>query len=404
MFTPAARPPRIGTLIVLSGLSVLALNMFLPSLPAMAAEFGVSYARISLAVSGFFALTAVLQLVVGPLSDRVGRRPVILGGLGLFALASLVCTLARTDTAFLTARVVQCAVVVGSALSPAVVRDMAGPQEAARILGRIGMVMALAPMLGPLVGGLTDAALGWRWNFALYTLMGVAALGLAWSDLGETRPPLFAAPAGRSRAYLELMRSARFWSNALCLAFSAATFYLFLAGAPLVAASHFGLSGAWVGIAMAVTPIGFMAGNFLTTRLAGRLSLATLMTLGRAITVLGLSLAVAAALADPPAGLYFGLMVTVGIGNGLSFPPGYAGVMSVRPDLAGSASGLSGALMVAMGAVVTALATQILSPRNATVSLPVLMLSVAAAALAAALGARRVERAESGRALEGGPD
>lgn len=402
MMRAANRPPAISTLILLSALSVITLNMFLPSLPAMAADFGVSYARMSLAVSGYFALTAVLQLVIGPMSDKFGRRPVMLVGISVFVLASLACTIAPNADLFLAARVVQCAVVVGSALSPAIVRDTAGPADSARLMGIIGTVMALGPMLGPLAGGFVEAAAGWRATFGLYTAFGILALGLVWSRLGETNASRGRAFGTQFRAYPVVLRSLRFWSNALCLAFSASTFFVFLTGAPLVATAHFGMEPATVGFAMAVTPLGFMAGNFVTTRLTRRMPLALIMVTGRTITVAGLGCLLAVLAWQPPAEVFFGLMITVGIGNGLSFPPGYAGLMSVRPDVAGSASGLAGSMMVGLGAITTAVAARLLTPQNAEVALVVLMLASAAMALTAALVARRAEIASEAAPLEMG--
>ena len=290
--------------------------------------------------------------------------------------------------------------VVGSALSPAIIRDTAGPADSARTMGQIGTVMALAPMVGPLLGGLLDAAAGWRATFALYTLCGLIGLVLIWTDLGETHARTSGGFRSHFQAYPEVLSSLRFWSNALCMAFAAATFYVFLSGAPLVAASQYAMSPAMVGVAMAVTPVGFMLGNIITTRLTARMPLAAIMVTGRLITVAGLSAAVAASFTAPAPELYFGLMVSVGIGNGMSFPPGYAGVMSVRPEVSGSAAGLSGALMVAMGALMTWGAAQILTAENALSALALLMLAIATAALIAAIFARRAEIAADARPLE----
>ena len=174
------------TLVLLTALSVLSLNMFLPSLSNIARDFQTDYALVNLSIAGYLAITAVLQLIMGPLSDRYGRRPVILAGLAIFVLASLGCALATGIWAFLGFRIVQGAIISGAALSSAVVRDMVPAQEAASLLGYIAMAMAVAPMLGPMFGGALDELFGWRASFWSFAGLGVALLVLCWVDLGET--------------------------------------------------------------------------------------------------------------------------------------------------------------------------------------------------------------------------
>ena len=211
MLRSATSPPRIVTLILLTGLSVLSLNMFLPSLSNMAAEFQVDYSLISLSIAGYLAITAVLQVIMGPLSDRYGRRPVLLVGLVIFTLASLVCALTTSIWVFLAFRVLQGAVISGWALSLAVIRDMAPPKEAASLIGYVSMAMAVAPMLGPMLGGALDEVFGWRASFVVFTGFGAAALGLCWVDLGETNKTPSATFAEQFRTYPELFRSRRYW-------------------------------------------------------------------------------------------------------------------------------------------------------------------------------------------------
>mgnify|MGYP000689939043 FL=1 len=153
---PSPQQPKLLTLILLTGLSVLSLNMFLPSLAHMARSFDVDYALISLSIGGYLAVSAVLQIIMGPLSDLYGRRPVILIGLALFTLASIGCYFATDFWLFMVFRMLQAGIASGMALSRAVVRDVAPAKEAARLLGVIGTAMALAPLLGPMVGGLLD--------------------------------------------------------------------------------------------------------------------------------------------------------------------------------------------------------------------------------------------------------
>ena len=185
MKTYAAKtPPHLITLIILTSTSVLAMNMFLPSLTNMAAEFSVSYSVMNISVAGYLAITAVLQVILGPLSDRFGRRPVLLGSILIFSLASLFCALSSNIWIFLSLRILQGAIISGMALSRAIVRDMMAPKDAVRVLGTIAMAMAVAPMLGPVLGGVFDEIFGWRAIFWFYLGLGLVStlylLGPTW--------------------------------------------------------------------------------------------------------------------------------------------------------------------------------------------------------------------------------
>jgi len=352
---PAARtPPRLLTLILLTGLSVLSLNMFLPSLSQIAIGLEAPYTTVSLAISGYLAVSSVLQLIMGPLSDLIGRRPVILAGLAVFILASIGCALATDIRVFLGFRVLQGAVISGMVLSRAIIRDMAPPQEAARLMGQVGVAMALAPLLGPVLGGGLDEIFGWRANFVAFALMGIAMLAISWRDLGETNLTPSATFTAQFKTYPELFKSALFWAYTACLVFSVGGFYAFLGGAPQVGESEFGLTPALLGVGMGSISAGFMLGNYLTGRYVGRVSMLSLIILGRWVATLGPLAAMGLIwLGYMHPVVMFGGAIFVGLGNGLTLPGANAGVMSVHPRLAGSASGLSGALTVAGGAVLT---------------------------------------------------
>ena len=401
MLLAAKSPPRVSTLVMLTGLSVLSLNMFLPSLSNMAADFQADYALVALSVGGYLGVTAVLMLVMGPLSDRFGRRPVLLLALTVYALASLVCALATNFWLFLGFRVLQGAVVAGWALSLAVIRDTAPPQEAASRIGYVTMAMAVAPMLGPTIGGALDELFGWRASFTLFAGLGTAALVLCWTDLGETNTAPSETFAQQVRGYPELFGSRRFWGYAVCMAFSTGSFYAFLAGAPLVAVTRLELSPAALGVGMGSITAGFMLGSFLSGRFAARHRLTTMMILGRLVAAAGLLLGLAlAALGVFHAVAFFGPVMFVGLGNGLTMPSSNAGVLSVRPALAGSASGLAGALTVGGGALLTTAAGLIVTEQTGAYGLLGMMLFCTVTALLSALVVRAIDlQEESGRAL-----
>lgn len=391
----ATTPPGMTTLVLLSGISVLSLNMFLPSLGHIAEEMQVSYGVANLSIAGYLVVTAILQVIIGPMSDRYGRRPVLLVSLALFTVASLGCYLAKDIQSFLAFRVLQGGVVSGMVLGRAAIRDMFPAQEAAARMGYVNMVMALAPMLGPLLGGVVDETLGWRMTFLLFTASGAGLLWLTYTDLGETNKHPSETFMQQFRAYPELFTSRRFWGYSFALTFSVGSFYLFIAGVPLVGARVFGLSPTAVGLGVGIISGGFMLGNFVSGRVAGRFSLSTMMIAGRLATVVGLVLGLGLLLAGfvYPA-VVFGAGVFVGFGNGLTLPAGNAGAMSVRPRLAGSAAGLSGAMTVAGGAVLTTLAGAFAGGDNGAVVLLVLMLVTTLCGLASALYVRQVDLRE----------
>jgi len=280
-------PPTLTTLVLLTSISVLSLNMFLPSLGQIAQDYDADYALVSLALGGYLTVSAVLQIFLGPISDRVGRRPVMLAGIAVFALASVGCALAENVWVFLGFRMLQCVVGVGMVLSRAVVRDMAPPDEAARLLAMIGTAMALAPLLGPVLGGVLDEAFGWRANFWLFALMGAIMVALVWVDLGETNLTPSTSFAEQFRTYPELLRARLFWAYCALLVFSVGGFYVFLGGAPQVGAAEFGLTPGWLGVGMGSISGGFMLGNIVSARMARRWGILRLMVLGRWIATLG---------------------------------------------------------------------------------------------------------------------
>ena len=395
MLPAATTPPRPATLVLLTGLSLASLNLFLPSLPEIGEALAAPYALVAVSIGGYLAVTAALQLVMGPLSDRHGRRPVLLASLAVFALASVGCALATDIRAFLAFRMLQGAVIAGAVLSRAIVRDMMPPREAASLLGYISMAMAVAPMLAPVLGGALDQAFGWRAGFWAFALLGAGLLALCWADLGETNASPSATFGAQVRSYPELVRSRRFWGHSLCLTFSIGAFYVILAGAPLVVGRLFGLSPAQLGALLGSITAGFAVGGFVSGRLAARHALTTMMIAGRLVACAGLvaGLGLFAAGATHAAALV-GAVMLVGLGNGLTVPSATAGALSVRPGLAGSAAGFSGALTVGGGAVLTSLTGLVVTQRGGAVTLLGMMLASTLLALAAALAVRWIDGRE----------
>jgi len=397
MFSAASAPPKLFTLVLLSGLSVVSLNMFLPSLSNIAAEFQTSYRLLaSVSIAGYAAMTTVLQLLIGPLSDRVGRRPVVLVSLVIFAVASLGCLLALDVWAFLLFRTMQAAIVSGFALSRVIIRDTEPAQKAASLMGYLSIAWAIAPMLAPMLGGAFDQLFGWRANFWAFLGFGAAVLVLCWLDLGETNKNPSETFTKQFKAFPSLFRSRRFWGYSLCMAFSMGALYAFLAAAPLVATTVFQMSPATLGFYMGSTAAGFILGSFVSGRFAALYPLTTMMVAGRVVACAGLAAGLSLLLAGVVHEVsLFGSCVFLGFGNGVSMPSSNAGAMSVRPELIGSAAGLSGALTGAGGALMSGITGTILNEANAAFVLLGMMLLSSTMALLAALFVLWLDRREA---------
>ncbi len=392
MFRPASSPPSLTTLVLLTAFSVLSLNMFLPSLENIAADFQVDYAMANLSIAGYLAVTAVLQVIMGPLSDRFGRRPVMLAGLGIFSFASIGCLFATNIWVFLGFRLLQGALISGMTLARAAVRDQHGPQKAASLLGYISMAMAIAPMTGPLLGGILDQLFGWRATFLFFVIAGFLLWWLTYADMGETNATPSATIRAQFKTYPELLRSRRFWGYSVCLTFSLGAFYIYITGAALVGGAVFHLSPAAIGGGVGIITCGFAFGSFLSGRFANRVPLTTLVITGRLVAACGPTLGLILmgfGILHPIT--YFGAITLVGMGNGLTIPSANSGVMSVRPQLSGSAAGLSGAMSVAGGAVLTSLTGAVLTPETGAVTLMLLVLASVVLSLFAALYVRWVD-------------
>ncbi len=385
-FLDRSTPPHIATLILLAGLSALSMNVFLPSLPGMAAYFDTEYRVVQLSVALYLAINAVLQLVIGPLSDRYGRRPVILWAVAIFTVASVGCVLSPTIGVFLFFRMVQAVIVGGLVLSRAVVRDMVPQAQAASMIGYVTMGMSVAPMLAPALGGLLDGLFGWRASFWMLAAMGVVLYWLIHRDLGETAEVRHDGLFAQIAEYPELLSSRRFWGYVACSAFASGAFFAYLGGAPFVGSSVYGLTPTTLGIYFGAPAIGYFAGNYLSGRYSVRFGINAMILAGSLLTTAGLAVAVLLFLSGyGSAAVFFGFMTFVGLGNGLVMPNAMSGMLSVRPHLAGSASGLGGAIMIGGGAALSALAGAALTPGSGAMPLLWIMTATSVLALAAIL-------------------
>lgn len=364
------------TLVLLAAIGAMSMSVFLPSLPAMAAHFDTSYDMMQLSVSLYLLVTGLLQLFIGPLADRFGRRKVMLWALVGFLAATLGCLFAPTIEIFLACRMAQAVVATGLVLSRAVVRDMYPTNEAASMIGYVTMGMAVVPMIAPMIGGALDLAFGWQATFAFLALSGAAVTWLAFLDMGETNPSGQSSFAQQMRDTPELLRSPRFWGYVLAAAFASGSFFAFLGGAPLVASDIFGLSAFWAGVGFGAPAMGYFIGNYLTGRFAGRVGVNRMILIGTCLTVSGIGFGIILNIAGMTGPYVFFLACTsIGLGNGFVVPNAAAGSLSVRPKLAGSASGVGSAAMIGGGSLLSMLASVVLGWGDTALPLLALMIT-----------------------------
>ncbi len=350
-------PPHILTLVLLSGLGAMSMSAFLPSLPSMTAYFDTDYGIMQLSVSLYLAMVAVLQLIFGPLSDRFGRRSISVVAVGIFTVASLGCMVAPNIEAFLFFRMLQAVVAAGLVISRAIVRDMVPQEEAASMIGYVTMGMALIPMVAPILGGALDEAFNWQAIFLALSVAGLGVFVLCHYDLGETWQGEGKTLGEQIKDYPELLTSPRFWGYALAAAFASGAFFAFLGGAPLIASDVYGLSAVWAGVGFGAPAIGYVVGNGLSGRYSVQFGINWMIKTGILVSAAGLAVAILlVAMGYDSALMFFAFCTFVGLGNGMVIPNSSAGMLSVRPHLAGTASGLGGSLMIGGGAAMSVLA------------------------------------------------
>ncbi|RUM26806.1 MFS transporter [Rhizobium vallis] len=401
--TPSAAVPRRSILLLLTALSVLPVNIYLPALPNIAAAFQADFALVNLSIAGYAIVNALTEIVAGAMSDRYGRRPVALVAVSIFIVASVGCALAPNIGIFLMFRVMQAAIAACFCVALVVIKETAGERQAANRIGYAAMGWAIAPMLGPTFGGVLNEMFGWRAIFVALALFGAAILAISMRELKETSGHMSKPRGNYFASYGQLLGSARFWAYTLCMACSTGTLYIFLGGASLAVGGSLGGSSAKLRLLMGLVPAGFILGSYLAARFTGR-SLGTTLVIARVSTCTGLLPGLALSISGVTHVLaFFGPCMFIGIGNGLTFPAANLGVMSVRANLAGTAAGLAAAMSIAGGALIASIAGLFLREEGAVSTLFLMLLTSASLALSAAIFAALADRRLAGRLPLGEP-
>ncbi|NVK46534.1 MAG: multidrug effflux MFS transporter [Rhodobacteraceae bacterium] len=392
-FLDRRTPPHIFTLVLMAGTSAMTMNVFLPALPEMTEYFGTEYSVMQLSIAIFLAVNAALQLVVGPLSDRFGRRPVLIGGIVIFLLATLGAIYAPSAQIFLLMRAVQAGIVTSMVLSRAIVRDIVPGEEAAQMIAYVTMGMSLVPMVAPTVGGYLTKLFGWQSSFWLLFAVGLVLLVIVIFDSGETAPKTGGSVRDTLRGFPELLRSQRFLGYAISAATASGAYFAFLGGAPFLGSNIFHLTEDRLGLYMAAPAVGYFFGNFLAGKFSARFGMNTMILIGAGICSLGVFASLMLFLIDratPES--FFALITLLGLGNGMQLPNSIAGSLSVRPHLAGTAAGLGGAMFIGGGAILSAFAGTVLTEDGGATPLLIIMLCASFSSILAALWVIHRER------------
>lgn len=381
--------PALILLTATAALGQFAGNIYAPSLPSVARSFEVSAASAQMSIAVFFAAFAVCQLLFGPISDRHGRRPVLLMGIAIYLLGTALCALAPTFSLLIAGRVVQAAGAAAAiVMSRAITRDSFDGPDLTRAMATITIVFALVPGLTPLLGGVLEELAGWRATFVAVAVVGAGVLAAVLRSLDETlkaRTPRleFGATLGH---YRDILRDRVFLSYTLAAGAVMGSLAAFFAGSPALLIEIMGLSPLEYGIYPAISVVGFMIGGLATRKLANRLTPRQLAGAGLVLLLLGAVLLFSLA--------WLGMLSRIGVagamvvhitGLGLFLPTAISAALQRYPARAGAAASLQGFLQMS-GAALGALLVSLLQSEVPTLAFPATMLvftALAALALTA---------------------
>ena len=328
-------------------LQPLSTDVYMSSLPHLTAYFSATPAEVQQTLSMFVIGFGVAQLISGPLSDRFGRRPVLMGGLGIYFVASTACGLAPSLSLLVVARAVQAVGCCTAAVATrAIIRDAYAPAEGARMFAKASSLMSLVPLLGPIAGSYLQVALGWRASFGVHTVFSAILIWAAGRWLLETntrKRPDATKIAGLARSYAQIAAAPAFWAYTLPGALSYASIFVFISGSSLVLIRVLGVPTQYYGYCHAFSVLGYLWGTIACRRLLSRIGLARTLTVGTTLSLAGglafLGLVLAGAIHWTV--VLGGMFVTMSA-HGISNSCAQVGAVAPFPQQAGAAAGLMG--------------------------------------------------------------
>ncbi len=346
---PKARP-HLLTLSLLAGTYILAQAIVVPSLSELQVQFETDYKTIQYTISGYLLGVAFVNFIAGPLSDRFGRRPIMLLFFSIFLISSLGCYISEDLYSFLFFRLCQSSSAAGLVLSRAIIGDFSSKDETVKMLGLLSISMGIAPSLAPLAGGVISDFFGAKGIFLFLSILGILLLILIVTDLKETHFQRSKDIFAQIKSYPTLLASLDFWLPTITFALSFSIFGIFFIGGPYIAVKVFNLSPIMMGIYLAFPSLGYVLGNILISKIANRVSTKRLMIIGSFILLLGpLSSLILSYLFFHPLSFFLPILIMT-FGSGIIWPASNAEIVKAVPHLAGSASGLGSAIMTLMSA------------------------------------------------------
>jgi DHA1 family bicyclomycin/chloramphenicol resistance-like MFS transporter len=353
-------------LAMLTGLGPLSVDMYLASLPAIGRLLGASTAQVQLTISVYLAGFAFSQVLYGPLSDRHGRRPVLLAALGIYLIATLACALSFSIETLIAARFVQAVGGSGAiVLARAVVRDMFEGSQVGRELSRMAAIMALAPLAAPLIGGVLQTTLGWRSNFVVLFVFGAAAWVMVWRLLPETlrlRSPEPVSLSSTLQSYRRFLADRVFVVHLGIATACLCGLFAWISSAAFVLQDIYGVSALAFGLSFAVASSGYLVGTTLAARFISRWGGWRIMGLGAVgMAVGGLVVILLSAFGVHSSVALVAAMALYLAGMGMALPQAQAGALLPFPDRAGAASSLLGFITQILSAVVGAVIGHVLT-------------------------------------------
>ena len=372
----------------MTAIGAMSLNILVPAVPKLVQILASDTETVQMTISVYILGLATAQLFTGPLSDRFGRRPVLLVGFALTTCAGLAAIFMPNAPALIAMRFLQAiGGATGVAIGRAIIRDLFGRERSAQMIGLVASAMALAPMISPLIGGILETLFGWQAIFAFAATASFIVLVWTWRMLPETRAEM-APGVARDTFRMNigaLFRNKRFVGYILSAAFGSGAFFVYVGAGPHVIITMMHRSSAEYGLWFIPTALGYIIGNFVTSRLSVRFGIDHMLWWGNIINLLGALCGLALLpFVDTVGPLVIVTAGTImGIGNGIMLPNAIAGAVSVRPQAAGTASGIVGATQMFFGAFTAQLAGHLVAYATTPFPMVLHMILVAAGGLLA---------------------